>query len=693
MNVIKGNIFEILNGSKQFILPIYQRNYSWDIEQCETLWNDIVKMQQCNKKSHFVGSIVNIAEQAMPTGVQKFMLIDGQQRLTTLSLLLIALRNFAQAHPDNVTINPRRIDSAMLQNMDESGVEKYKLLLTGSDRDIFFTLINHQESELKECYSKLLDNYRFFTKKVEESAISLDKIYEATGKLLIVNITLERDADDPQAIFESLNSTGKGLSASDLIRNYVLMGLPQKQQTEIYEKLWRPMENLFEYERQSEIQDRFLRDYLTMKLARIPRQNRLYEEFKRYASDKQFDVIQALCLDIKEYAKYYTDIVFKRHNNSEIKSLYEDISELRMEVAYPFLLLVHHDHAINKISEKELIEIIKLCINYVFRRSICDIPTNSLNKTFASMKNAIREDDYLNSIKAFFVLRESYKEFPNDEKFTHAFKTRDIYHTRNLCFILRHLENANNKAPICMGNYTIEHIMPQNPNLSTEWKLELGEDWKEIQKSRLHTIGNLTLTAYNSEMSDKPFIKKKEMRGGFIESALRINSYVVKQSKWSASQIDERAEILTQQAIQIWGYPYCDASILQQYTQIHNDDSTYDLQDYSFNTLTSELFTTLDRNIKNLSPDVKRECKKLYIAYKLETNFIDIIVQQKGLKLIINLKFNEIHDPLHICHDISGTGCWGNGDVCVYFTDNAQIENVIDIVRQSYDKQVESAES
>lgn len=689
MNVIKGNIFEILNGSKQFVLPIYQRSYSWDIEQCETLWNDIVNMQRSDKSSHFVGSIVNIAEQAMPTGVQKFMLIDGQQRLTTLSLLMIALRNYAQSHADDTVISPRRIDSAMLQNVDEEGTDRYKLLLTGNDREVLFALVNRAESELNDSHSKLLENYRFFTQKIEENILPPDKIYEATGKLLIVNITLERGADDAQAIFESLNSTGKGLSASDLIRNYVLMGLTPKQQNDIYEKLWHPMENLFEYENQAATQDRFLRDYLTMKLGRIPRQNRIYEEFKRFAPNNEFESVQTLCADIKAHATYYTNIVYKRSKNPILRSLYEDIGELRMEVAYPFLMLVHHDASLGKISEEELIEITRMSINYVFRRSICDFPTNSLNKTFASMKNNIQEEAYFDSVNVAFIRLDTYKEFPDDEKFAQAFKTRDIYHTRNLNFILRHLENADNKAPIRMENYTIEHIMPQNPNLSPEWRGELGPDWREIQKAKLHTIGNLTLTAYNSEMGDKPFITKKEMRGGFIESALRLNSYVVKQNHWTAQQIEERAHILTQQAIQIWSYPTCDDKLLQDFSK-EEEEPTYELQDYDFNDITSELFETLDRNIKNLSPDVKRECKKLYIAYKLDTNFVDVIIQQRGLKLTVNLKINEVFDPQHICHDLSSVGKWGNGEIGLTYTDNNQIELVMNIIRQSYQKQAES---
>lgn len=690
MNVNKGNIYEILNGVKQFILPIYQRSYSWDIEQCETLWNDIVKMQNENKESHFVGSIVNIAEKAMPTGVQKYMLIDGQQRLTTLSLLMIALRNHLQETGCAAKVDASRIDRAMLKNSGEEGDDEYKLILTGEDKEVFIHLVSKNETKLLNVHSKLLENYNFFKGKIEANVGFIDKIYEATGKLSLVNITLERGSDDAQAIFESLNSTGKGLTASDLVRNYVLMGLEPKQQNAIYKSLWEPMEGLFEYENKSFQQDRFLRDYLTMKLGRIPRQNMVYEEFKRYASNTTYEEVEQLCTDIKNHALYYTNIIYKRSSNDILRHLYEEIEDLRMEVSFPFLMHIHHSHFNQKITEAELIEILRLCVNYVFRRSICGIPTNSHNKTFATFKNQIREDDYLNSVKAAFVLLDSYKEFPTDEKFAEAFLSRDLYHTRTLSYILKSIEDFGNKAPIQIENYTIEHIMPQNTNLSKEWRAELGDNWKEIHKAKLHTIGNLTLTAYNTEMSDKPFSDKKEMKGGFVESALRLNSYVVKQEHWALAQIEERANLLTNEAIKIWEYPTIAENVLQQFQAVKGETPQYDLDSYDFNEHTSLLFRLLEEQIANLSSEIKRDCKKLYIAYKADTNVVDVIVQQKALRLAINMKYCEISDPQHICQDVSELGRWGNGEASITYSDPSQLPDIMEIIKQSYHKQADS---
>ncbi|WP_209320248.1 DUF262 domain-containing protein [Anaerococcus jeddahensis] len=584
MDARKGNIYEILNGNKQFLIPVYQRFYSWDIDQCKRLWNDIVEMQKNGKLGHFVGSIVNIAEQAMPTGVQKFMIIDGQQRMTTLMLLLLSLRNYAIKNPNDTTINARRIDNMLLKNEYEIGDERYKLLLTETDRDILISLVD-EKPIMEGTRSRLIENYNFFVAKLADKEIEPFELYESIGKLQIVNITLDRAVDDAQAIFESLNSTGKELSESDLIRNYILMGLEPSEQTYVYEHLWRPMEQLFVYETQATVMDAFFRHYLTMKLSRIPKLGRVYEEFKLYHLNCEFRTIRELCQDLLEYAKYYTDIVFIRNSDKDLKRLYKDIIDLKMEVSYPFLLKIHKDCDEGLITSDELKEILKLCISYVIRRSICEIPTNSLNKTFATMRNFIRLDDYVNSVKAFFLMLDSYKEFPDNDKFEIAFVSRDIYNMRNRNYILSRLENFENKAPIIIENYTIEHIMPQNKNLSLEWQADLGDDWQEVQKNYLHTIGNLTLTAYNSEMSDRSFLEKMDMQGGFKESALRLNKYVVLQNEWNEKHIKERAKELAKKAESIWTYPTLTAEELSQYQVEEKTTEKYSLQTYDMNDL------------------------------------------------------------------------------------------------------------
>ena len=688
MDARKGNIYELLNGNRQFLIPVYQRFYSWDIDQCKRLWNDIVEMQRKGKTSHFVGSIVNIAEQAMPTGVQKYMIIDGQQRMTTLTLLLLALRDYAIKNPSDTTINARRIDNMLLKNEYESGDERYKLLLTETDRDILISLVEKKPIS-ESIRSRLIENYNFFANKLADKELQPAEVYESIGKLQIVNITLDRTVDDAQAIFESLNSTGKELSESDLIRNYVLMGLEPSEQTYVYEHLWRPMEQLFIYETQGTVMDAFFRHYLTMKLSRIPKQGRVYEEFKLYHLNCEFGTIRELCQDLLEYAKYYTNIVFKRNSDTDLKKLYEDIIDLRMEVSYPFLLKIHHDYREGLITSDELKEILRLCISYVLRRAICEIPTNSMNKTFATLKNYIRPDDYLNSVKAFFVMQDTYKEFPDNDKFEGAFENRDIYNMRARNYILSRLENFDNKAPIIIENYTIEHIMPQNKNLSLEWQADLGAEWQDVQKKYLHTIGNLTLTAYNSEMSDRPFLEKMDMPGGFKESALRLNKYVVLQNKWNQKHIQERAKELALKAESIWPYPTLTVAELAPYQVEEKTVQKYSLETYEVNVFTRILFESLDKRIMNLSPAVKKEYKKLYVAYKLDTNFVDIVFQKQRLRISINMKFSEINDPNGICKDITGIGRWENGNVELFMEHQDELDQIMEIVKQSFDAHAE----
>ena len=686
MDARKANIYKFLSGDKQYIIPVYQRIYSWEIEECKRLWFDIVDMQKKNKNGHFVGSIVSITENDSPSDMSKFTIIDGQQRITTLMLLLLALRDYAFIHREEKSINWKKINNSFLKNPDEDDDSQYKLLLTETDKDILISLIEKRPID-ENLNSRLISNYNYFFSNIKNMDLSLQDIYEAIGKLQIVNINLDRTSDEPQVIFESLNSTGKELSESDLIRNFVLMGLDNKQQKDIYKNIWRPMEQLFRYEKQTLLMDRFFRDYLTMKLARIPKLDKIYEEFKMYTNNCEFSTLEDLCKDLYIYARYYTNMIFEQGTNKNLINLYKEIKYLKMEVAFPFLLKIHYDFERNLINEDELVSIIKLCISYVFRRNICDIPTNSLNKTFATLKNEINVDDYINSIKAFFILKDDYKIFPNDEKFSSALKVKDIYHMRIRNYILSSLENFNNKAPINIENYTIEHIMPQTKKLSNVWKKELGKNYETVQKKYLHTIGNLTLTAYNSEMSNKSFSEKMEMNGGFKESALRLNSYVVKQNEWNEKIIKERASILVEKALLIWKYPIIERNILIKYK---NDDKQqmYGIDSYDFNKTTKMLFDKLNMRIMNLSSEVRREFKKLYIAYKLDTNFADIVVQKNRLRISVNMKFNEVIDEYNICKDVTNLGRWGNGDVELFLEDICDVDKVMDIIRQSFNKQL-----
>lgn len=600
-------------------------------------------------------------------------------------MLLIALRDYARTNPD-CGVNPNKITDTLLLNQYEAGNAKYKLLLTQSDRDALIKKIEGTPvpDALK---SRVLDNYEFFAGQITRLEISPSNLYDAIGKLQIVDIVLDRQYDDPQAIFESLNSTGMNLKDSDLIRNHLLMGLDSVTQADVYNNIWRPTELLFDYEHQSEVLDSFFRDYLTMKLGRIPRKNEIYKEFRAYHNGSGL-TIRDLCQDIYAFARYYSDMYFVRSDDEILKSLYGDMRAIRMEVAYPFLLKVHEDCKKGLLTASELREIVQLCVSYVLRRAVCNIPTNSLNKTFATMKNDIRTDDYLNSVKAFFVLLDSYKEFPTDKQFLSEFLSRDIYNMNRCRYILSRLENWDNKSVVSLENLTIEHIIPQNPHLSAEWIAALGSDWSEIQKKYLHTIGNLTLTAYNSEMSDSSFSEKLDMAGGFKESALRLNKYVVMQSTWGEQQVTERADKLGELALKVWPFPTLTETELSTYRKQNEAPQQYTLDSYDqINAYNRMLFEKLNTRIFNLGTFVKREFKKLYVAYKADTNFVDIVIQKSRLRLSLNMKFSEVIDPKGLCKDITELGRWGNGDVEVGMDSLDQLDDIMALIEQAFQKQ------
>ncbi len=685
MKAEDGNVLKIFNSDTQFIVPLYQRMYSWKEEQCSKLWEDIVFLEKHNKKGHFIGSIVCVIESASISGTSKFMVIDGQQRLTTLTILLTALRDYLTSQGIKSSITRK-----FLKNDTENENDKYKLALTYNDKDVLIKLIeNVPIDDVKN--SRVLDAYNFFSRQISSSDLTQEQIENAIAKLQIVNIILDPSSDNPQSIFESLNSTGLDLSQSDLIRNYILMGLSNQEQTDLYNKKWMPTEKLFNYEKQSELMDRFFRDYITMKISRIPKEGNVYEEFKKYHQSLNITNMEH-CNDIYNYAKCYTNIIFSETNDNELNEIFADIRLLRMEVAYPFLMYVYNDYNNDKITREDFIKILRFTESYVFRRAICEIPTNSLNKTFAVMRNKINANDYVNSICANYILLDSYKEFPKNEEFSQRFVDKDIYHMRIRQYILGKLERYDNKEKLDLGSFTIEHVMPENENLRNGWKEALGKDWQAIHTQYLHTIGNLTLTAYNSEMSDRSFNDKLTMKGGFSDTGLRLNSYIRNQTEWNADKIKERAEILSKNAIQIWKFPSVSEEVLQQYKEKplkKRSEYTFDIYSDSFSEETLSLYNELDKKIMNLDSSVKREYTKLYIAYKADTNFVDIVPQKNALFITVNIDFDKIHDPEGMCVDYKGKGRWGTGEVGIHIDDVTKIDYVISIISQALNEQLD----
>jgi uncharacterized protein with ParB-like and HNH nuclease domain len=720
MKAQEHQFLPFLNGKKQFIIPIYQRTYSWQREQCEQLWNDIVRAgTDSEMPGHFIGSVVYIQQGVILFGnVPQFLLIDGQQRLTTLILLLTALAEKVQNEPDTTdAIYKEDIYDSYLINKFGKEEQRYKLLLTQMDRTLLKHIIDHPE-EITLNSSKgptpLVENYLFFREQLQRNDVDLATILSGINKLIIVEISLNKDHDNPQLIFESLNSTGMDLSQADLIRNYVLMGLDSEEQTTIYQKYWYPIEQKFRYGGNGDSFDRFMRDYLTLKQRVIPNIDKVYTTFKHYHRTRYKITIQEIVKDIARYAGYYANMAFLHEEDPDIKQVMRDVNALKVDVAYPFFLEIYDDYKQDRLTKTDLIEIFRLIESYVFRRAICGIPTNSLNKVFSMLGNEIDKERYLESIQTVLCSKSAGARFPRDDEFRTALVIKDVYNYIRRNYLLGKLENYQRKEQIQVVNYTIEHIMPQNARLSEAWQQELGPEWKDIQTRYLHTIGNLTLTGYNPQLSDRPFYEKRTIEGGFDHSPLRLNQSVAYVERWDQQAIEKRAQLLADEAVKVWAIPTQSIEQVNKYAakkgrvaalqknadpiNIPDDDQTftsanghktsYTIDDHPYlqgNSLT--LFNELRQRILNLSVNVYEEFKKHYIAYKLTTNFVDIEPQKNSLVLTLNMPFEEIDDPLGICEDVTNIGHHGNGQVRMKLAALNQLEYILYLIQQSFERQ------
>ncbi len=695
MKAKETNFLEFLRNPKQLVIPIYQRNYNWVRKHCRQLWDDILRVAQDDRvPAHFIGSVVYITEGIYhATSIPRMLVIDGQQRLTTLSLLLLALAREIEENGSESGLTAKRIHNYFLVNNDEEDDLHYKLILTRGDKDTLIHQIEEREQP-HQASQRIVDNYQFFEHMIRTSSVDADTLYQGISKLLIVDVSLDRNYDNPQLIFESLNSTGLDLSQADLIRNYVLMGLPPEEQEDLYTRYWYPMEQRFGDAEYATLFDRFMRDYLTIKseAGQIPAIRNVYSDFKIYSANKN---IHDLIADVYHYSKYFVKLAFpERNDDVEISRILEGINTLKVDVAYPLLIEVYNDYEQhNLLTRKEFIEILRLVESYVLRRAICGIPTNSMNKTFATFKRAIKKDDYLDSVKYALLQLDSYRRFPQHDEFWQAFTFKDIYNLRQRRnYILSNLENYGRKEWVNIEEYTIEHIMPQNPKLSPEWRDVLGENWKTKHSSYLHTIGNLTLTGYNPELSDKPFKHKRDVTGGFADSPLRLNRELASLDKWGVEEISDRAQALADLASEIWIVPELSDEAMAKFSQPVDEATAYSLE--HFEHLQGEmlaLFNALHMRILNLDASVRQEIKKLYVAYKTTTNFIDIVPQKRRLRLSLNMEFDEIDDPQRICTDVTHVGRWGNGDVEVGISSFDEIEYIMFLTRQSFKKHSEEA--
>jgi uncharacterized protein with ParB-like and HNH nuclease domain/predicted transport protein len=690
MKASETSLISLLSSVKQFTIPIYQRTYDWSKQECKELFNAILKAGKNNEqKEYFIGSIVYVKDDPyQATAFNKVNVIDGQQRLTTITLILKAIqehmkkKNIPKIADDT---SSEEIEKEYLLNIDKDEEKHYKLILTRSDKETLFNVLKSREYS-KDYSENIRENYEFFTNLLEEHDI--DEIFRGILKLSIIDVSLDPRYDNAQLIFESLNSTGKALEQSDLIRNYMLMGLDKKQQDEIYTEYWYPIEEAFSESESDSIFDAFLRDYLTIKTNTIPKFGDIYEAFKKYSLDKK---TRELVADVSKYAKHFVKIHLEKEEDVDLRQAIKDINELEVNVSYPFLLCVYEDFINEEITKEDFLKILKLIESYIFRRSICGMPTASLNKTFSRLYKKVNKDNYVESVQASILLLDKYRSIPNNEEFRTLFVEKDIYNYKKVKYVLRKLENSGRKKELVdPDNYTIEHIMPQKEDMTEEWKTELGENWEKIHERYLHTIGNLTLTQYNSEYGCKPFLEKRSMRGGFSQSPLFLNAKLKSLQNWGENEIKQRADDLVDTAINIWSLPSLTKEILNKYAPESKEEKiNYELQDYG--TLDEGMpmriiYDKLSKEILLISNSIREEYKKLYIAYKTKTNFVDVIPWKNKLVLTLNIDFDKIKDPEKKCKDITGQGRWGNGNTRLAISSIEDIPYAIKMIKQAHNE-------
>ena len=693
MKATEAKLLDFLKKSPQFIIPIYQRTYSWSEVQCQQLWTDVLRAGSNDSiGGHFIGSVVYIEQGLYQVSSQSpLLVIDGQQRLTTAMLMLEALCRYLDEGEPVDGFSAKKLRNYYLLNPLEDGERGFKLLLTQTDKDSLLALLRQKPLPAKPSL-RVRENFEFFERQVA-ALTDLKPLCQGLAKLIIVDIALSRDQDNPQLIFESMNSTGRALSQADLIRNFVLMGLEPAHQTFLYEDHWRPMEVAFGQEGYDEHFDWFMRHYLTVRTGDLPKIGDVYDAFKAFARkpEQMTAGVDALVADIHTFAGHYCAMALGQETDKSLSEAFHDLRELKVDVAYPFLLELYDDFAKAHLSKEDFVAAVRMVEAYVFRRSVCAIPTNSMNKTFATFGRALKKDRYLESIKAHFLTLPSYRRFPSDEEFKRELCVRDLYNFRNRSYWLRRLENHGRKERVPVDEYTIEHILPQNENLSVKWREALGLEWKRVQETWLHTLGNLTLTGYNAEYSDRPFSDKRDMPGGFKKSPLRINEGLGALDNWDENTIKSRARGLAEQALAVWQAPSLDADLLASYRKPSPTNSIYDLSDHpqlAEGSAMRVLFDALRKEVMALDAGVTEEVLKLYVAFKAETNFVDVVPQKSRLRLSLNMAFHELHDPRGVAKDVTSLGRWGNGNVEVGLSMLSELPYVMGLVRQAFEKQM-----
>lgn len=537
------SFLEFIEGKRTFYIPVYQRNYDWKRIQCMALFKDIENIAiNKNRNSHFLGTIVYVEGESL-ANFRKFIVIDGQQRLTSIMILLKAVLDLT----DNEDLK-LEIEQSYLTNRFSPEPLKIKLKPMKQDADNFHKLINNQIKDMGE--SQILLNYNLFIDLIKESDLSPQEIYQGIQKLEIVYIQLAKENENPQLIFESLNSTGLDLTQADLIRNYLLMGQDYSQQERLYSDYWIKLEQLLP---DAMISD-FIRDYLTLKTRIIPNKDKVYTSFKEYYQRMDNYDSEGFLDELKTYGEYYSWFKYCNSPDEEVNKRLSQLQRLKSTVVYPFLLNIFEDcYMYHNIDTSMICNVLDIILSYVMRRLLCEMPTNALNKVFASMAKDIGRYEgksLCDKVALVLASKKGKAVFPDDSLLKEKLMLRNSYKFLHIKYILEQIERRQGKEIVKFDELTIEHIMPQT--LSAKWKIDLGKKAAEIYERYINCIGNLTLTGYNSEISNKSFEEKKNI---YKESNIYINKHLAAFDTWGEAEIIKRSEWIINEICSIWKCP------------------------------------------------------------------------------------------------------------------------------------------
>ena len=693
MRAMNRPFTRIIDGASQFVVPVFQRDYSWTEEHCEQLWGDILGIAQApSDRGHFLGSLVYISA-GSGAAFARWLLIDGQQRLTTLTLLLIALRDYITTtnwagSQDSPTAT--QVEAYFLKNLQEQGNNIGKLVLRGFDQATLAALLFGHQLPVPAS-ERILENYRFFLDRL--AGVNPDLVYRGIGRLVVVDVTLEPGTDDPQLIFESLNSTGVDLSQSDLIRNFILMRLPESEQVRLYQRYWHQIEILF---RESEWTfDTFIRDFiaLTTKANKQERSDRIYSAFRRQFSEimSNGNKLEEFLGELARFARYHAACSVGR---DALPALVEPLRRLRRLADVAAILVMRLFDCYEKhgsLSDAEFVEAISLLESYVLRRAVCDLQTRGYWSQFARLAYRISDTQPLDSLKVGLArLPENYA-FPSDNAFKEALRNNDLYHRRHCFYLLDRLENHGMRELTDTSNYSIEHILPQNPRLSLAWREMLGEGWENIQGEWLNRLGNLTLTGYNSTYSDRPFEEKKNMPGGFKDSAVRLNRLPREKETWKAGDISERGQMLANRALEVWSNLEVEQSLIDaaREAELRDRAERRDVTEVLMNAIARNLFDVLSIRIKEFAPNVIELAERRSVSYHHPTFFLEVIPRTNGVVLLLALEFNEIGEPGGRAQDTSNWKFIPNaayeGGVYIFASTQDEIDEAMPIIRKAHE--------